>query len=47
VSADASFTQDASIARVIARLDCGLNDARGLVSVAATTQAASDRASKK
>jgi HK97 family phage major capsid protein len=35
VSSDAAFTQDASIARVIARLDAGVNDARGLCSIAA------------
>jgi HK97 family phage major capsid protein len=40
VSADVSFTQDASVARVIARLDCGVNDPKGLTSIAATTMAA-------
>jgi HK97 family phage major capsid protein len=40
VSADAMFTQDAQIARVIVRLDCGVNDPHGLVSIAATTREA-------
>jgi HK97 family phage major capsid protein len=43
VSADVSFTSDASVARVIARLDCGVNDPKGLVSIAATTRAAAKR----
>ena len=37
VSSDAIFTSDGSICRVIARLDCGVNDPNGLVSIAATT----------
>jgi HK97 family phage major capsid protein len=40
VSADVNFTSDASVARVIARLDCGVNDPKGLTSIAATTMAA-------
>jgi HK97 family phage major capsid protein len=36
VSADAAFTQDGSICRVIARLDAGVNDPKGLCSIAAT-----------
>ena len=36
VSSDAIFTADGSICRVVARLDCGVNDASGLVSIAAT-----------
>lgn len=48
VSSDAIFTSDGSICRVIARLDCGVNDPNGLVSIAATTQAATaERVSKK
>jgi HK97 family phage major capsid protein len=43
VSADAAFTSDAAICRVVARLDCGLNDSRGLVSIAATTRAAAKK----
>lgn len=39
VSTDAIFTADGSICRVIARLDCGVNDPAGLVSIAATTGA--------
>jgi HK97 family phage major capsid protein len=42
VSADVMFTSDASVARVIARLDCGVNDPRGLVSIAATAMAAAE-----
>jgi len=38
VSQDALFTSDGQIARVIARLDCGVNDPAGLVSIAATTR---------
>jgi HK97 family phage major capsid protein len=40
VSTDAIFVQDGAVARVIARVDCGVNDPNGLVSIAATTQAA-------
>jgi HK97 family phage major capsid protein len=47
VSADVAFNQDASVARVIARLDCGLNDPRGVVSIAATALAAAEGRSKK
>jgi HK97 family phage major capsid protein len=48
VSSDAIFTADGSICRVIARLDCGVNDTNGLVSIAATTgTAAAERAGKK
>jgi HK97 family phage major capsid protein len=48
VSADASFTSDAAICRVIARLDCGVNDPKGLTSIAATTMAAAEaKAGKK
>ena len=48
VSSDAIFTADGSIARVIARLDCGVNDPSGLVSIAATAQreTTSERAKK-
>ena len=38
VSSDAIFTQDGSICRVVARLDAGVNDPSGLVSIAATAQ---------
>jgi HK97 family phage major capsid protein len=48
VSSDVAFTSDASVARVIARLDCGVNDPRGLVSIAATAlAAASSKAAKR
>ena len=36
VSTDALFTQDGAVCRVIARVDCGVNDPNGLVSIAAT-----------
>jgi HK97 family phage major capsid protein len=36
VSTDALFTADGAVARVIARIDCGVNDPNGLVSIAAT-----------
>ena len=38
VSTDAIFTADGSIARVICRVDAGVNDASGLVSIAAAAQ---------
>jgi HK97 family phage major capsid protein len=48
VSSDVMFTSDASVARVIARLDCGVNDPRGLVSIAATAAATAEaKASRK
>jgi HK97 family phage major capsid protein len=48
VSADVAFTSDASVARVIARLDCGVNDPKGLVSIAATMrEAPTGRAARK
>jgi HK97 family phage major capsid protein len=47
VSADVAFNQDASVARVIARLDCGVNDPKGLVSIAATAMAAAESRSRK
>jgi HK97 family phage major capsid protein len=47
VSSDVMFTSDASVARVIARLDCGVNDPRGLVSIAATAMAAEAKAAKR
>jgi hypothetical protein len=47
VSADVSFTSDASVARVIARLDCGVNDPKGLTSIAATMLAAAEGKAKK
>jgi HK97 family phage major capsid protein len=46
VSTDALFTSDGQIARVIARIDAGLNDPRGLVSIAAAAQQEA-RSSKK
>jgi HK97 family phage major capsid protein len=46
VSADVSFTQDASVCRVIARLDCGVNDPKGLTSIAATMREAEGKAKK-
>jgi HK97 family phage major capsid protein len=47
VSSDAIFTADGWICRVIARLDCGVNDPAGLVSIAATAQAATSERAKK
>jgi HK97 family phage major capsid protein len=47
VSSDVMFTSDASVARVIARLDCGVNDPRGLVSIAATLREAEAKAARK
>jgi HK97 family phage major capsid protein len=47
VSADVSFTQDASVARVIARLDCGVNDPKGLTSIAATAVTAAESRARK
>jgi HK97 family phage major capsid protein len=47
VSSDVMFTSDASVARVIARVDAGLNDPRGVVSIASTTMAAAEGRSKK
>jgi HK97 family phage major capsid protein len=47
VSADVSFTQDASVARVIARLDCGVNDPKGLTSIAATAVTAAEGRARK
>ena len=36
VSLDALFTSDGAICRVICRVDCGVNDPSGLVSISAT-----------
>ena len=36
VSTDALFTADGAVCRVICRIDCGVNDPSGLVSIAAT-----------
>lgn len=47
VSSDAIFTQDGSICRVVARLDCGVNDAAGLVSISAATGTQSSKSSSK
>jgi HK97 family phage major capsid protein len=47
VSSDVAFTSDASVARVIARLDCGVNDPKGLTSIAATTMAAAEGRARK
>ena len=44
VSLDALFTQDGAVCRVIARVDVGVNDANGLVSIAATAEAATESA---
>lgn len=48
VSSDAIFTSDGSICRIVARLDCGVNDPSGLVSIAATAgmQASESKSSK-
>jgi HK97 family phage major capsid protein len=44
VSADAAFTADGAVCRVVARVDVGVNDPAGLVSIAAAaTQEASSR----
>ena len=42
VSTDALFTQDGTVVRVIARIDCGVNDADGLVSITATASRESE-----
>lgn len=42
VSTDALFTSDGAVCRVIARVDVGVNDASGLVSIAATATQAAD-----
>ena len=42
VSQDAIFTQDGSICRVIARLDAGVNDPKGLVSIEAAAPLAAE-----
>jgi HK97 family phage major capsid protein len=42
VSTDALFTSDGAVCRVIARIDCGVNDANGLVSIAAVTGATAE-----
>lgn len=46
VSLDALFTQDGAVCRVICRIDCGVGDPSGLVSIAATT-ARDEKASGK
>jgi HK97 family phage major capsid protein len=46
VSQDAIFTADGAVCRVVARVDCGVNDPSGLVSIAATAQQEA-RSSKK
>jgi HK97 family phage major capsid protein len=46
VSSDVMFTSDASVARVIARLDCGVNDPRGLVSISPAETFAASRGKK-
>ena len=46
VSTDALFTQDGAVCRVIARLDCGVNDASGLVSISATAERSEGKASE-
>ena len=49
ISTDAAFSADGAVCRVIARVDVGVNDASGLVSIAATTgmSAAQEASSKK
>jgi HK97 family phage major capsid protein len=47
VSTDAIFAQDGAVARVLCRIDCGVNDPKGLVSIAATTLAAAEGRAKK
>jgi HK97 family phage major capsid protein len=50
VSTDAIFTQDGAVCRVIARIDAGVNDANGLVSIAAaagTTETLGTKAALK
>ena len=39
VSTDALFTADGAVCRVICRIDCGVNDPSGLVSISATAHA--------
>ena len=47
VSLDALFTADGAVCRVICRIDCGVNDASGLVAISATAvQSMSSRSSK-
>jgi HK97 family phage major capsid protein len=49
VSSDALFTSDGTVCRCIARVDAGIGDARALVSIGATAQAAASesKAAKK
>ena len=42
VSTDALFTADGAVCRVIARIDCGVNDPSGLVSISATAVQAAE-----
>ena len=46
VSTDALFTQDGAVCRVICRIDCGVNDPNGLVSIAATAGTQSSKSSE-
>jgi HK97 family phage major capsid protein len=47
VSTDALFTQDGAVCRVIARVDVGVNDPNGLVSIAATGQRGAEKGYRK
>ena len=47
VSTDALFTQDGAVCRVIARVDVGVNDPSGLVSIAATATQEAARGTRK
>jgi HK97 family phage major capsid protein len=49
VSTDAAFTADGAVARVVARVDVGVNDPSGLVSIAATggASASEEHATRK
>jgi len=46
VSTDAIFSADGAICRVVARIDAGVNDPSGLVSIAASTGTQSSKSSK-
>lgn len=47
ISVDAAFTSDGAVCRVVARVDVGVNDPSGLVSIAATAKTAAQETSSK
>lgn len=47
ISTDAAFTRDGAVCRVVARVDVGVNDPSGLVSIAATAKTAAQEAKTK